>query len=1518
MKNILGLDLGTNSIGWAVVKEEINNEGEKQLIGIEAAGSRIIPMDAAMIGDFEKGNKVSQTANRTKFRSARRMRERNLLRRERLHRILDLIGFLPKHYSDCLTRYGKFVDNVECKLAWKKNMAGKYEFIFQNSYNEMLLDFYKYQPQIITQNKKIPYDWTIYYLRKKALAQKISKEELAWILLNFNQKRGYYQREEEKEEDSKQLVEYQALKVIEVEATEEKKGKEVWYNIHLENGMIYRRTSKFPLDWVGRTKEFIITTSLDDKGQPKLDKDGNIKRSFRVPKDDDWTLLKKRTENILDKSEKTVGENIYETLLNNPTQKIIGKYIRVIERKYYKKELETILDVQRNFHDELNDRNLYEKCIEELYSNNEAHRRDLSRQNFTKLFVDDILFYQRPLRSKKVLIDNCPLESHSYVDKATGEIKRVPLKCIAKSQPLYQEFRLWQFVANLKLYERQKVVNGRLCADVDISSELLKNDDDVVSLFDWLNEKEKIDQKSILKYFGKKEVNYRWNYVDKPYPCNETRAAILSRLQKAKIDKTFLTEESEYALWHILYSVEDKNELVKALTLFAEKHKLCDAFVDQFKMMPPFKKEYGSYSAKAIKNLLPFMRKGKYWNATSFSPVIQKRIEKIINQEFDETIKDNKKEQMSCFTDIKAFQGLPLWLACQIVYGNHVEDKWKTPSDIDIYLLNFKQHSLHNPVVEQVVLETLRTVRDIWKQFGTIDEIHVELGRDMKNPAGKRAEITKRVLENENTNLRIKALLIEFMNPDFKIDNVRPYSPSQQDILRIYEEEVLESVSEIPSDIQDILAKFNQSDKSKRPSHSDVVRYKLWLEQKYVSPYTGETIPLGKLFTPYYEIEHIIPQSRYFDDSFSNKVICESAVNKLKDNNLGYEFIKKHEREIVDLGGGQKIKILSVSAYEQLVKEKYSGNSSKIKKLLMEDIPENFINRQMNDSRYISKLIKSLLSNIVREDGEQDDISKNVIPCTGGITDRLKKDWGINDVWNKIILPRFERLNDITQSNHFTAISTNNHMIPTVPLEFQKGFNKKRLDHRHHAMDAIVIACATRNIVNYLNNESASSNATCKRSLLQPLVCEKKFGDNGNYNWIVRKPWEKYTQDTYSILQSIIVSFKQNLRVINKTTNQYIHYENDKKIIVCQTKGDSWSIRKPMHKDTVYGEVNLRKIKPVTLSQAIKNPKTIVDKDLKTKLLAMLELGYDKKQINKYFDENKETWPDVNVSKIPVYFFTKDTSNRYFATRKSLIDIFDKVTDSKNAKEIIEQITDTGIQKILLNYLETKQDNPEIAFSADGIDELNENITVYNNGCYHQPIYKVRKYEMANKFAIGARGNKKDKFVECAKGTNLFFAIYEVKTKDELVGETVKKRRYETIPFNVAVDREKQNLTPAPSDENGNAPKYVLSPNDLVYLPTKEELKENCISQPLDKKRIYKFIDSCNDMANFVPYSVASIIYCVPKIFAKKFFNRDCIQNEFGLGSPQSKNQRAITGEMIKELCVPIKVDRLGNIIKIG
>ena len=1504
-KHILGLDLGTNSIGWAVVSETTEDDGTNHVDGIIDAGSRIIPMDAAMQSDFARGNSISQTAERTRYRGVRRLRERCLLRRERLHRVLAIMGFLPRHYAESLTRYGKFKEGVECKLPWTIDAEGHPTFLFKQSYDEMLQMFWHVHPELMKQGMKVPYDWTIYYLRKKALTDAISGEELAWILLNFNQKRGYYQtRGEEQDEDKTKKEEYYALEVVDVIDTQEKRGKDNWYDVHLENGFIYHYKSKEKPDWIGKVKEFIVTTQLNEDGTPKTDKEANIRRSFRMPSDEDWSLIKIKTQSDIAKSGSTVGTYIYNALLADPKQKIKGKLVRTIERDFYKEELKAIIDSQKRFIPQLQDKELYEDCIKELYQQNIAYRNSISGHDFTYLFVDDIIFYQRPLKSKKSLIDECPYESHSYIDK-DGNRAEKHVKCIAKSNPLFQEFRLWQFVANLKIYEHQKDEHGRVIEDKDVTSMFLPDGKSRASLFAYLNDRPNITQKDLFEKFlnikkpKKKdaEMPYRWNYVeDKQYPCNETRGEILKRLSKAGIDTGFLNHDSEMYLWHILYSVSDRNELRKALEKYSQRYSINSAFVDVMSKFPPFESDYGAYSEKAIKKLLPLMRMGIYWNQKEIDSLTIDRIHKIIDGEVDESISKRAREKAISLTSINDCQGLPLWLACYIVYNRHSEvqdnGRWEKAEDIDTYLNGFKQHSLRNPVVEQVVTETLRVVRDIWKTYGHIDEIHLEMGREMKNPADKRKKITERAIENENANLRIKALLTEFLNPEFSIENVRPYSPSQQEILRIYEDTVLNSGDDIDDDIQDIIRKFSQSDVSKRPTHSEIVRYKLWLEQRYVSPYTGQTIPLSRLFTTDYEIEHIIPQSRYFDDSLSNKVICESAVNKLKDNSLGYEFIQKHHGEIVDLGGGRTVQILELDSYCTSIEKTYKNNRSKMKKLLMEDIPSEFIERQLNDSRYISKFVKGLLSRIVREEDEQEATSKNLIVCSGSVTDRLKREWGVNDVWNHIILPRFMRMNELTGTSKFTTISSSGHLIPDMPLELQKGFNKKRIDHRHHAMDAIVIACTTREHVNLLSNEAASAKSNANRHQLSHKL--RRYEDieivkDGEAKTIsvakeFKMPWPTFPSDVEKTLKQIIVSFKQNLRVVTRTSNYSMRFVDGKKKMVKQTSGDNLAIRKSMHKETVFGEVNLRRVKSFPLKEAIKKPWRIVDTELKEKIKALLKLDYSEKQIKAYFDSNKDVWSDIDLKKIEMYYFTKETSDRFFATRKNIDTSYDK-------KKIKGEITDTAVQKIMLNHLAKYDGNAELAFSPDGIDDMNRNIKELNDGKEHQPIHKVRWYEKADKFAVGQKGNKKTKFVEAAKGTNLFFAVYENEVLNKQTGEIVKKRSFRTIPLNEAICKMKDGK---PIDDEAT---FILSPNDLVYVPTEKELESGGISLTIDNNRIYKMVSSSKSQVYFVRENIASSI-------------RD--KYEF---SALNKMERALTGEMIKEICVPLKIDRLGHII---
>ena len=1140
-----------------------------------------------------------------------------------------------------------------------------------------------------------------------------------------------------------------------------------------------------------------------------------------------YKKIKIKTENSI--GNKTVGCYIYDHILQNPNEKIKGKLVRTIERKYYKEELKAILEKQIALQPELFTDQLFADCIRELYSKNEAQQRNLAARDFVHLFVEDIIFYQRPLRSQKSTLANCSLESRSYIDKDSHTRKEAPLKVCPKSNPYYQEFRVLQWLQNLKIYE--------IDTDQEVTHEFIKTLEDKQQLFDFLMNQKEIDCEELLKYFlnqtypnarekalkselKKWKDTYRWNYVydigeksSKKYPMNETRYELKRHLEKvANLPDDFLSSEVEYLLWHLIYSVKDKVAYEKGLKKFAQKHHLDkDSFVESFKKFKPYPSEYGSFSEKAIRKLLPLMRFGAYWDFNHIDKNTQKRIEDLItgveNEEIRTILREKaEKYQLEKETD---FQDLPLWLAQYIVYNRHAEasslEKWTSVNDLETYLNEFKQYSLRNPIVEQVVMETLRVVRDIWQQYGQgqarfFDEIHIELGRELKKTAKEREKLSKQNQKNEDINLSIKEKLKEL-----KKYNTRAYSITHQE------------------------------------------KYKLWLEQKHISPYTGQIISPENLFTDNYEIEHIIPQSRFFDDSLSNKVVCESIVNKApyKDRQLGLEFIKNQGGRIVkELSTENKtIKIFTEEQYRTFIKEHYSNNPEKTKKLLLEEIPEKMVARQMNDTCYISKFISEILSKIVRSDEQDEGVhSKNVILCTGKITSILRQDWGLNDIWDNLILPRFERMNNLLQKEKFTIYSIEKQKkIPVVPINDQfKSFQKKRIDHRHHALDAIIIACVTGEHINYINNQHALEKGKDKKEKqkehdkLREKLCIKKYnkGSEENYSWIFKKPWDTFTQEVQAALEGIVVSFKQNLRVINKATNYYERWveENGKYIKkMVKQEGTNWAIRKPLHEETISGKI--------------------------------------------YLDREKITKNDILT-----------------ATRKTVDSSFDE--------KRIKKITDTGIQKILLNYLKYKG-SPEIAFSPEGLEELNKNLSIYNDGKPHKPIYKVRIYEKGSgRFALGEKGRKYKKYVQGAP--NLYFGIYQ----------GANKRSFATIPLNEVIERQKQGRSSVPEyNEKGDPLLFSLSPNDLVYVPIEGENIENIDFQNFSKEqkeRIY----NVNDFS--------STCYFTPNRIAKAIFPKEVDLQRKGdkLSGSYDTKTASLEGIQIKEVCIKLKVDRLGNLSK--
>ena len=1721
MKKILGLDLGTNSIGWAVVEIDDN----KKIVRIIALGSRIIPMNAGEISTFESGGKLkSSAANKTENKSIRKNKARFLLRRDRLHCVLNLLNMLPEHYKLDIAfvdekgkRSGKIIKGREPKMAYYTDENGKKQFYFKEAYSEMEAEFKAVHPELFRTNrhvnrqKRIPYDWTLYYLRKKALSLELSKEELAWVIMSFLQKRGYEKvmGEDEKEQKEGELSEVINTKVVSVELLPDKsaeglnlyriqladeynniiftynepaiyqitqpyeykqlekitkldsdenikkeeliiseiknieitdvinthvnKKEKTSFEILLDTGWKYEYLSRYYPKMARTCRDFIITSVFDTKGNL-------IKRNISMPNEDSKQLEKLKTETSIQEfnsKSRSIGVTsyIYDALLRNPNQKIRAGLIETIERDYYREELKAIIEKQKPFHPELRAEQNYFEALRMLYPNNETRRNTLTNQDFSSLLCDDIIFYQRDLKPKKSLIADCKYEYVTY-HKDSKEIRK-PLKCISKSNPLYQEFRLWQFVKRLRIIQKESEnEHGERLVNTDVSESILtiavKE-----SLFEYLNNKKEITQSAILKKLNLDKDVYKWNFEeDHKEPCNETRYDFVLRLKRIKgfnwehflnarskvhssrkgNDTKMLIDgpSNEYLLWNFFYSIKKKDERLKGLPHLIEKLLLNasmdlsykEKVVEAISTISTYKNEYGNYSEKAIKKLLPFMRLGKYW--------CQSDVEQLKTTEH---IKPEVLAKENINGEITDLQGLWVSSACYIVYGRYSEAsdaaRWNQPYAIKEFLQKeFRNNSINNPVVEKVIREMLMIVHDIWTTYGEtdgtfinedgndviaykkyFDQINIEIGTSLKSNNKKKERDSIKNAENRRANDRAYEMLKDLKTIYHGIEERSPY---QQERLRILEAGILDSISRDKDDkIYDYAIETSQRRFTKKEirelvkkdvakiSKSDILRYRLWLEQRYISPYTGKAISLSNLFDrTKYQVDHVFPQERVTFNSMLNKVICEAIVNQAKGAMTGYEFILKSNG--MAHYKGQDIPLLTPDEYVSHIKDTIK-DSEKREILLSKTIPDRFGNNQLNNSRYIAKLAMGILSNIVREDGENEYKSKNVVVVSGGVTAKLKRDWQLDDAWNELIKPRFLYLRDLLGDNEFIDERIIDGHYVAVPVIPNKDIEKKRIDHRHHALDALIVALTTNNHVNYINNQSAlnvNTDRIGERHDLKAKYMTTKHLDDGTKKQFFLPPMQykngsgivtyKYAYKdgepnvvfksvALTALQNTLVTFKQNNRIMRQRINYILHPEHKDGLMQNDlNKKKNYSIRQSLHKQTYYGQ---RDFCPKPIEEAINKPSKIVEGKVKHLIQQLQDQGKNKQQMIELL---KPLHPVVYVNE-------KCVTTQWSHQLEYLANILEKENDKKALKtgkspiiREIECIADIVIQNILKKHLakydsikmtvaeasmfsndivnedqkavvedyiangktqdilidvfvrekhpegKTVFHNPQIAFSAEGIKDMNDHIVELNNNKSHKPIYKVKVTQALGKmFPVAEKEPgqpvtaKNKQYVISDAGSNNFCGIYK-----SAQGETAIY--VPSLKATIEATRNNDKLFPdAHPDSADFKYAFTLSPLDLVYVPTQDEIDNSYISDNLDYSRVY-VVNDFNDagVMYFRPYYHAFAI--VDKEVDLRIDKKGKVIGSF---SDKTANCQGLS---IRDYCIPIMTDRLGNIIQIG
>lgn len=708
-------------------------------------------------------------------------------------------------------------------------------------------------------------------------------------------------------------------------------------------------------------------------------------------------------------------------------------------------------------------RELYQKEFDLIWKKQNTYYPTLLTAELKVQLRDRVIFYQRKLKSAKHLVSKCRFEPS----------KRV----MAKSDPLFQEFRMWQRLRDIRVTHGERVNDyltnlerGTLAAE--------------------LNEKASLSKTEIKDLLGFKR-SATFNDIGEKLLGNTT----VSRIMEAVGVDWYLAQEPElrHKLWHTLYFAEDEGWI----EAYAQKNLGMND--EQAKRYADVNLEldYGSISHKAAQKILPFLIDGQDY-AT----------------------------------------------ACEAAGYHHSQDELNNPDRVlDAKLNTSKMEPIRNPLVQMTVNETARLVNAVIEEHGKPDLVRVELLRQLKQPKAKREKMRNSMRDKEKLRDEYRAFLLEKkLVADPRMSDIKKFE------LWLELEYSVSSLEKLAPTVDlKAFAKFADAVSAK-----DKDKFHLWLECGRVSPYTGEMIPLNKLFSESIHVEHILPYSRSIDDSFVNKTLCEDHVNAAKEGMTPLEYFEK-KRTPADL-----------KAFKQRVKNFSQG---KLNKFLATEVKDDFLNSQLTNSAYIGTEVRDLLRTVC----------KDVRVTNGQLTSLLRNRWSLNRLLN----------NEADQKN--------------------------RDDHRHHAVDALVIACTTQ-------------------SLVQKISTESKFDYTG---WQklpdIGLPWSNFRMEAGEKLGGMLVSYKGGKRLLSSKLNKYRHSKahEGKPEKYQKTK----AVRGPLHQEFLYGQIEnpwtgqqsyvIRK--PLNSLDSLEQVNSIIDPAIKRVLLDQLQPAIQKAEAEGLTDKQRKT-----------------------------------------------------------------------------------------------------------------------------------------------------------------------------------------------------------------------------------------------------------------------------------------------------
>ncbi len=610
-----------------------------------------------------------------------------------------------------------------------------------------------------------------------------------------------------------------------------------------------------------------------------------------------------------------------------------------------------------------------------------------------------------------------------------------------------------------------------------------------------------------------------------------------------KVIKAYLYSRPEFTNVEYIRNLSDEKlaEFVDFLAEPKDENDINGRLLNEDKLILQLKELLNIEDEKEIGNLLTKLPKGRGMLGKSATEILLTELKKEVlsPREITDRLAKEDKRFMAEEEIARAMQGK----CCSLPYYGEILQTDTQPlpplviqNNTNLNPDEIRWGKIANPAVHMILNQIRLVVNDIIRIYGKPYDINLELGRDVGISTKKKKQEEIKQKQNEKLNEEAKKYLNErklFVN------------------------------------------------------RNNILKYKLAKEQGWVDAYDPR-VEIPQNFSGF-EIEHIIPQAKGGTDTYSNLCLVNRKDNLNKGDRFAYEYFeqtKEPEVTRVILEVARKRMPQKVWRFEADAREKFEDNG---------DADET--NRYLTDTRYVSKMAQRYLRAIIDSDDRDEVIHTRILAVRGTQTSELRKHWYLSgleyDLDGLDILPYIQcapywqnqDTGEVIEGEKKPDIDGN--WIFRNKIKNKEWMRKPRIDHRHHAMDAITVACANRSLIQKMAKETDLH----KIEYPLPLLSIHSVGD--------------FRRRVIDVLKNINVSHKPN----HSKAGQF--HEESGRTVLCVNPEDSSAIITSRSRKILQVVKSLKDLNKLLVGSTIKDewhPQIAENRIKQTKLKEYFEL----------------------------------------------------------------------------------------------------------------------------------------------------------------------------------------------------------------------------------------------------------------------------------------------------------------------